>query len=110
MFKFFSYIFEYENLLCFSLICTLFCISYFLLLYLQSHFEYEIDSDDEWVDEEPGESLGGSEDDLESEDDYEVDNDMFVPHGYLSDEEGQPDEVPEEISDVSDLKFLYSRD
>lgn len=47
---------------------------------------------DEWMDEEPGESLIGSEDDLESEDDYEVDNDMFVLHGYLSDDEGQPDE------------------
>ncbi|XP_059611294.1 chromatin assembly factor 1 subunit A-like [Phlebotomus argentipes] len=54
-------------------------------------FDYEVDSDDEWEEEEPGESLHGSDDekDKESEDDYEVDNDFFVPHGHLSDEELQ---------------------
>jgi len=50
-------------------------------------FDYEVDSDDEWEEEEPGESLHGSDDEKESEDEYEVDNDLFVPHGYLSDEE-----------------------
>jgi len=50
-------------------------------------FDYEIDSDDEW-EEDPGESIHGT-DEEESEDDYEVDNDVFVPHGYLSDEECQ---------------------
>lgn len=52
-------------------------------------FDYEVDSDEEWEEEEPGESLHGSDDDKESDDgeDYEVDNDLFVPHGYLSDEE-----------------------
>ncbi|XP_065351665.1 chromatin assembly factor 1 subunit A [Cloeon dipterum] len=51
-------------------------------------FDYEVDSDEEWEEEEPGESLHGSDDDKESEDEeYEVDNDVFVPHGYLSDEE-----------------------
>lgn len=56
-------------------------------------FDYEIDSDDEWEEEDPGgESLHGSDDEKESEDDYEVDNDVFVPHGYLSDEEGQDNE------------------
>lgn len=51
-------------------------------------FDYEVDSDDEWEEEEPGESLHGSDDeDKESEDDYEVDNEFFVPHGYLSEEE-----------------------
>ena len=54
--------------------------------------DYEVDSDDEWEEGvEAGESLSGS-DDEESEDDYEIDNDFFVPHGYLSDEEGEKDE------------------
>jgi chromatin assembly factor 1 subunit A len=62
--------------------------------YLQKFFDYEVDSDDEWEEEEPGESLHGSDDEKESEDEYEVDNEFFVPHGYLSDEEnvGQEDE------------------
>ena len=29
---------------------------------------------------------------MESEDDYEVDNEYFVPHGYLSDEEIRDEE------------------
>ncbi|XP_055698713.1 chromatin assembly factor 1 subunit A-like isoform X2 [Phlebotomus papatasi] len=64
-------------------------------------FDYEVDSDDEWEEEEPGESLHGSDDekDKESEDDYEVDNDFFVPHGHLSDEEMQnEDEMDEDNS------------
>ncbi|KAM7349437.1 chromatin assembly factor 1, p180 subunit [Cochliomyia hominivorax] len=56
-------------------------------------FDYEVDSDDEWEEEEPGESLeDGSDDDKDKEsedDDYEVDNEWFVPHGHLSDEELQ---------------------
>lgn len=60
-------------------------------------FDYEVDSDDEWEEEEPGESLKGSDDeDKESEDDYEVDNEFFVPHGYLSDEENKEDELEED--------------
>ncbi|XP_055843758.1 chromatin assembly factor 1 subunit A [Episyrphus balteatus] len=57
----------------------------------KAFFDYEVDSDDEWEEEEPGESLNGSEDEKdESEDeDYEVDNEWFVPHGHLSDEEMQ---------------------
>uniref|UniRef100_A0A182PR41 Chromatin assembly factor 1 subunit A dimerization domain-containing protein n=1 Tax=Anopheles epiroticus TaxID=199890 RepID=A0A182PR41_9DIPT len=52
-------------------------------------FDYEVDSDDEWEEEEPGESLHGSDDekDVDPEEDYEVDNEFFVPHGHLSDEE-----------------------
>lgn len=62
-------------------------------------FEYENDSDDEWEEEEPGgESLHGSDDekDKESDDDYEVDNEFFVPHGYLSDEENNEEDENEE--------------
>nr|CAD7441205.1 unnamed protein product [Timema bartmani] len=55
-------------------------------------FDYEVDSDDEWEEEEPGESLHGSDDEKESEDEYEVDNEFFVPHGYLSDEENSGEE------------------
>ncbi|XP_075159165.1 chromatin assembly factor 1, p180 subunit [Haematobia irritans] len=59
----------------------------------KTFFDYEVDSDDEWEEEEPGESLeDGSDDDKEKEsedDDYEVDNEWFVPHGHLSDEEMQ---------------------
>lgn len=59
---------------------------------LQKFFDYEVDSDDEWEEEGPGESLHGSDSEKEKdaeEDDYEVDNDFFVPHGHLSDEEMQ---------------------
>lgn len=63
-----------------------------------------MDSDDEWEEEEPGESLeDGSDDDKEKEsedDDYEVDNEWFVPHGHLSEEEMQnEDELGEDCND-----------
>lgn len=46
---------------------------------------YEVDSDEEWEPEdENGESLAGSDED-EPDDDYEIDNEFMVPHGYLSD-------------------------
>lgn len=60
----------------------------------QKYFDYEVDSDDEWEEEEPGESLHGSDSEKEKdaeEEDYEVDNDFFVPHGHLSDDELNPD-------------------
>ncbi|XP_060525220.1 chromatin assembly factor 1 subunit A [Cylas formicarius] len=55
-------------------------------------FNYEEDSDDDWEEEEQGESLDVSDDEAdkdieEDKDDYEVDNDFFVPHGHLSDDE-----------------------
>lgn len=51
-------------------------------------FDYEVDSDDDWEEEEQGESLNGSDDEeKENDDDYEVDNEFFVPHGHLSDDE-----------------------
>lgn len=67
----------------------------------QKFFDYEIDSDDEWEDEEPGESLHGSDDekDKESDDDYDIDNEFFVPHGHLSDEElANNDEIDDDNS------------
>uniref|UniRef100_A0A182MFR2 Chromatin assembly factor 1 subunit p150 C-terminal domain-containing protein n=1 Tax=Anopheles culicifacies TaxID=139723 RepID=A0A182MFR2_9DIPT len=61
------------------------------------YFDYEVDSDDEWEEEEPGESLHGSDDekDVDPEEDYEVDNEFFVPHGHLSDEELHAEEEGE---------------
>ncbi|XP_056428088.1 chromatin assembly factor 1 subunit A isoform X2 [Hyla sarda] len=54
--------------------------------------DYEVDSDEEWEEEEPGESLshseGDDEDDDTKEDDDEDDDGFFVPHGYLSEDEG----------------------
>lgn len=58
-------------------------------------FNYEIDSDDEWEEEDPGESLRGSDDEdkeNESGNEYEVDNEFFVPHGHLSDDEVDEEE------------------
>jgi chromatin assembly factor 1 subunit A len=58
-------------------------------------FDYEVDSDDEWEEEEPGESLHGSDSEKEKEkddDDYELDDDFFVPHGHLSEDEKQNDD------------------
>lgn len=68
-------------------------------LSFQTFFDYEVDSDDEWEEEEPGESLNGSEDEKESVDDYDIDNEFFVPHGHLSDEElAKEDETDEDNS------------
>ncbi|XP_013169862.1 PREDICTED: chromatin assembly factor 1 subunit A-B-like [Papilio xuthus] len=61
----------------------------------QKHVDYEVDSDEEWEEEQEGESIDGSaagSDDEPDADEYEVDNEVFVPHGYLSDEEATVDE------------------
>ncbi|KOC66290.1 Chromatin assembly factor 1 subunit A [Habropoda laboriosa] len=72
-------------------------------------FNYEVDSDDEWEEEEPGESLHGSDDekDQENPDDneYDVDNEFMVPHGYLSDEEVRADEEDKEAMSPETQKF-----
>ncbi|XP_075759151.1 chromatin assembly factor 1 subunit A [Pelodiscus sinensis] len=56
--------------------------------------DYEIDSDEEWEEEEPGESLSHSEGDDEEEggEDEDDDDGFFVPHGYLSEDEGVTEE------------------
>ncbi|CAG9133144.1 unnamed protein product [Plutella xylostella] len=56
--------------------------------------DYSVDSADEWEEEAEGESIDGSAagSDLDDNDDYEVDHELFVPHGYLSDEEATMDE------------------
>ncbi|XP_077390846.1 chromatin assembly factor 1 subunit A [Festucalex cinctus] len=57
--------------------------------------DYEVDSDEEWEEEEPGESLShseGEDEDEGGEDDDDNDG-FFVPHGYLSDDEGALEEA-----------------
>ncbi|XP_012921464.1 chromatin assembly factor 1 subunit A isoform X5 [Heterocephalus glaber] len=56
--------------------------------------DYEVDSDEEWEEEEPGESLSHSEgdDDDEVGEDEDEDDGFFVPHGYLSEDEGVTEE------------------
>lgn len=59
------------------LLFNLISFSFYLFnLYNVQQLDYEVDSDDEWEEEEPGESLHGSDDEkeVESEDDYEIDN------------------------------------
>ncbi|KAJ8271101.1 hypothetical protein GJAV_G00122780 [Gymnothorax javanicus] len=66
--------------------------------------DYEMDSDEEWEEEEPGESLSHSEgdDDDEGGEDDDDDDGFFVPHGYLSDGEGALED--EEIGDLEKQK------
>ncbi|XP_058138050.1 chromatin assembly factor 1 subunit A isoform X2 [Dasypus novemcinctus] len=64
--------------------------------------DYEVDSDEEWEEEEPGESLSHSEgdDDDDVGEDEDEDDGFFVPHGYLSEDEG----VTEECADPENYK------
>ncbi|NXK93567.1 CAF1A factor, partial [Formicarius rufipectus] len=63
--------------------------------------DYEVDSDEEWEEEEPGESLSHSEEDDEEEGEDEDDDDgFFVPHGYLSEDEGVTEECDPENQKV----------
>ncbi|XP_063003124.1 chromatin assembly factor 1 subunit A [Elgaria multicarinata webbii] len=56
--------------------------------------DYEVESDEEWEEEEPGESLSHSEGDDDEDGGEEEDDDdgFFVPHGYLSEDEGVTEE------------------
>lgn len=70
-------------------------------------FDYEVDSDDDWEEEEPGESLHGSDDEEKENDsdNYEIDNEFFVPHGYLSDEEAENEENMESTPETQKEKL-----
>lgn len=61
--------------------------------------DYEVDSDEEWDEGGPGESLSGSDSEQEEKDDYEID-DFLVPHGYLSDDECEDVTLPGEDGDT----------
>ena len=52
----------------------------------EEFLDYEYESDLEWDEGGPGESLSESDSEGEEKDDYEMDE-FFVPHGYLSDDE-----------------------
>ncbi|XP_061894667.1 chromatin assembly factor 1 subunit A isoform X1 [Entelurus aequoreus] len=68
--------------------------------------DYEVDSDEEWEEEEPGESLSHSEGEDEEEggeEDEDEDDGFLVPHGYLSDDEGALEE--EEGGDLEKQKL-----
>ncbi|XP_019194253.1 PREDICTED: chromatin assembly factor 1 subunit FAS1 [Ipomoea nil] len=76
--------------------------------------DYEIDSDEEWEEEEPGESLSDCDKDevesLDEEcargDDEESEDGFFVPDGYLSEDEGV--QVDKTGSDVAETKVSPS--
>ncbi|GFS10320.1 chromatin assembly factor 1 subunit A [Elysia marginata] len=79
-------------------------------------FDYEVDSDDEWEEEEPGESLScsdGEEDKgekgEEDENDEEEDG-WMVPHGYLSEDEGcNEDDEPLDQGVIQAVKLRYRK-
>nr|CAB3263111.1 uncharacterized protein LOC101242947 [Phallusia mammillata] len=66
-------------------------------------FDYEVDSDDEWEDPGEGEDIANSDGEEETEKDEDEDegDGFFVPHGYLSDDEGidADGEVNEDLSE-----------
>uniref|UniRef100_A0A0X3PNJ8 Chromatin assembly factor 1 subunit A n=1 Tax=Schistocephalus solidus TaxID=70667 RepID=A0A0X3PNJ8_SCHSO len=79
--------------------------------------DYEVDSDDEWEEEEPGESITQSEDEEDEEvgdEDDDEDAKFLVPHGYLSDDEGIDadgggEEVGSGTSEPLEMKKLRQR-
>ena len=83
------------------------------------YFDYELDSDDEWEeeDQEKGEELKDSdseervEDEEEDNDDYEIDE-FFVPHGHLSDDENQDEEYfeVEELPDGQRKRKMLTKE
>ena len=73
---------------------------------VQVQLDYEVESDDEWEEEEPGESLSDCENNKEGEEENEEeeeedDDGFFVPHGYLSEGEGCEDDE-EDVSGEGD--------
>ncbi|KAL3310648.1 Chromatin assembly factor 1, subunit A, partial [Cichlidogyrus casuarinus] len=79
------------------------------------YFDYDVDSDDEWEEEEPGESITHSDNEEEEklpDEEEEEDDEFFVPHGYLSDDEGVSGDENEETPDAEDrleMKKLRQR-
>lgn len=77
-------------------------------------FNYEEDSDDDWEEEEQGESLNGSDDEEkeadEDRDEYEVDNEFFVPHGHLSDDEIDDEEKAKMTPESLKMKLKILND
>ncbi|KAK4883567.1 hypothetical protein RN001_006886 [Aquatica leii] len=72
------------------------------------HFNYDVDSDEDWEEDDSGESLRGSDDDKENDsgNEYEEDNEFFVPHGHLSDDEGNDEDNVSPEAHKAKLKLL----
>ncbi|KAI5084152.1 hypothetical protein GOP47_0000321 [Adiantum capillus-veneris] len=83
---------------------------------MDSNLDYENDSDEEWEEEDPGESLSDCEKDEEDEkpdldEDEEAGDGFLVPDGYLSESEGAHVEESESESDAEQLqKFSAEAD
>jgi hypothetical protein len=61
-------------------------------LHRYEELDYEYDSEAEWEDEGEGEELGSEEEPEEEQEDEEDEEEKWVvPHGYLSDDEGNSD-------------------
>ncbi|MCO5588641.1 hypothetical protein L7F22_042598 [Adiantum nelumboides] len=78
-------------------------------LRLDPSLDYENDSDEEWEEEDPGESLSDCEKDEEEEkpdhdEDEEAGDGFLVPDGYLSESEGAHIEESESESDAEHLQ------
>lgn len=74
-------------------------------------FDYEVDSEAEWDVGGPGESLHGSSDEGEGEqEDYEIDMSFFVPHGYVSDDEVHQDSDQEGDNDLKQQTEMEADD
>ncbi|KAI9203783.1 chromatin assembly factor 1 subunit A-domain-containing protein [Polychytrium aggregatum] len=69
--------------------------------------DYDVDSEEDWEEDEPGEALDSlSEDDEdmdEAEDIDEEEDGWLVPHGYLSEDEGEHDENLGEKAKTKDM-------
>uniref|UniRef100_A0A1I8A722 Chromatin assembly factor 1 subunit A n=1 Tax=Steinernema glaseri TaxID=37863 RepID=A0A1I8A722_9BILA len=58
-------------------------------------FDYDVDSDEEWEDDEEGEDCASDDDDPDSDEEKDEDDEKFlVAHGYLSEGEGDEEEIP----------------
>jgi hypothetical protein len=67
----------------------------FVLLFMQSFLDFEVDSDEKYEEEEPGENLEIDKEENTDMDPDEDDDGFFVPNRYLSQGEGcEDDEKP----------------
>jgi len=70
--------------------------------------DYEYDSDDDWEEPLEGEDIAnsdGEEDDEEKGSDEDEEDGFFVPHGYLSDDEGIREEEEDDDENFNDQEI-----
>lgn len=66
---------------------------------LDPELDYDVDSEAEWEEDEPGEELVSENEEDNEEEEEEEEDGWLVPHGYLSDDEGLDDErIKKDIS------------